>query len=105
MGYAQSAQIRAIRKKMVSIMTKEVGEVELMKAVEKFVPEFIGKDIMNACEGIYPLTNVYIRKVKILKAPKFDAAKLAEIHTGPTGDDVGAKIAREAEAEAKETEK
>merc|ERR1712196_179162 len=104
-SYAQSAQIRAIRKKMTEIMTKEVGSVELIKAVEKFVPELIGKDIMKACEGIYPLQNVYIRKVKILKAPKFDAAKLAEIHTGPTGDDVGAKIAREAEAEAKETEK
>merc|ERR1712132_9934 len=104
-SYAQSAQIRAIRKKMTDIMTKEVGSVEMIKAVEKFVPELIGKDIMKACEGIYPLQNVYILKVKILKAPKFDAQKLAEIHTGPTGDDVGAKIAREAAEEAKETEK
>merc|ERR1711981_552759 len=94
-SYAQSAQIRAIRKKMTEIMIKEV---------EKFVPELIGKDIMKACEGIYPLQNVYIRKVKVLKAPKFDAQKLAEIHTGPTGDDVGAKIAREAAAEAKAEE-
>merc|ERR1711985_215323 len=88
-SYAQSAQIRAIRKKMVSIMTKEVGEVELM-----------GKDIMKACEGIYPLTNVYIRKVKILKAPKFDAAKLAEIHSGARNEEIGKDIARNAEAEA-----
>merc|ERR1712171_18069 len=104
-AYAQSAQIRAIRKKMVEIMTKEVGSVELIRAVEKFVPEFIGKDITKACEGIYPLQNVFIRKVKILKAPKFDATKLAEIHTGPTGEDVGKNIARnaEAEAQAKET--
>merc|ERR1711935_689596 len=99
-SYAQSAQIRAIRKKMVDIMTKEVSSVELIKAVEKFVPEYIGKDIQKACEGIYPLQNVYIRKVKILKAPKFDAAKLAEIHSGDTGADTGAKIARNAEAEA-----
>jgi len=99
-SYAQSAQIRAIRKKMTDIMTKEVSRCELIKAVEKFIPEFIGKDIMKACEGIYPLQNVFIRKVKILKAPKFDAAKLAEIHSGPSGDDVGAKIARNAEAEA-----
>merc|ERR1712216_727834 len=103
-SYAQSAQIRAIRKKMVSIMTKEVSCVELIKAVEKFVPEFIGKDIMKACEGIYPLQNVFIRKVKILKAPKFDAAKLAEIHAGPTGEDVGKNIARNAEAEAQANE-
>merc|ERR1739841_210670 len=99
-SYAQSAQIRAIRKKMVDIMTKEVSAVEMIKAVEKFVPEYIGKDIMKACEGIYPLQNVFIRKVKILKAPKFDAAKLAEIHSGPSGEEVGAKIARNAEAEA-----
>merc|ERR1711908_267112 len=105
-SYAQSAQIRAIRKKMVDIMTKEVASCDLIKAVEKFVPEFIGKDIMKACEGIYPLQNVFIRKVKILKAPKFDPAKLAEIHSGPTGEEIGAKIARstEAEAAAKEAE-
>merc|ERR1711981_745254 len=89
-----------IRKTMVEIMTKEVGSVELIRAVEKFVPEFIGKDITKACEGIYPLQNVFIRKVKILKAPKFDATKLAEIHAGPSGEEVGAKIARNAEAEA-----
>merc|ERR1712080_315136 len=93
-SYAQSTQIRAIRKKMVEIMTKEVGSVELIRAVEKFVPEFIGKDIMKACEGIYPLQNVFIRKVKILKAPKFEDAKHEEIHAGRTGADIGEKIAR-----------
>merc|ERR1712230_69895 len=103
-SYAQSAQIRAIRKKMTDIMTKEVSSCEMIKAVEKFVPEFIGKDIRKACEGIYPLQNVYIRKVKILKAPKFDAAKLAEIHSGGTGAETGAKIAREAKEEMKESE-
>merc|ERR1712146_276649 len=36
-SYAQSAQIRAIRKKMTDIMTKEVSSVELIKAVEKFI--------------------------------------------------------------------
>merc|ERR1712196_454199 len=105
-SYAQSAQIRAIRKKMVDIMTKEVSSVELIKAVEKFIPEYIGKDIQKACEGIYPLQNVFIRKVKILKAPKFDASKLAEIHAGDTGAEVGAKVARAADEEmaANETE-
>eukprot|EP00658_Telonema_sp_P-2_P032668 TRINITY_DN24131_c0_g1_i5.p1 TRINITY_DN24131_c0_g1~~TRINITY_DN24131_c0_g1_i5.p1 ORF type:complete len:118 (+),score=73.85 TRINITY_DN24131_c0_g1_i5:45-356(+) len=82
-----------------SIMTKEVSSVELIKAVEKFIPEYIGKDIQKACEGIYPLQNVFIRKVKILKAPKFDAAKLAEIHSGDSTAEVGAKVARNAEAE------
>merc|ERR1711907_657200 len=105
-SYAQSAQCRAIRKKMVDIMHKEVSSVGLIKAVEKFIPEYIGKDIQKACEGIYPLQNVFIRKVKILKAPKFDASKLAEIHAGDTGAEVGAKVARAADEEmaANETE-
>merc|ERR1712224_714775 len=98
-GFTKRRQFQ-IRKNMVDIMTKEVSSVELIKAVEKFIPEYIGKDIQKACEGIYPLQNVYIRKVKILKAPKFDAAKLAEIHAGDTGAETGAKIARNAEAEA-----
>merc|ERR1711918_275874 len=102
-SYAQSAQIRAIRKKMVDIRTKAASSVELIKAVEKFIPEYIGKDIQKACEGIYPLQNVFIRKVNTLKAPKFDAAKLAEIHAGDTGAEVGAKIARNAEEEATAT--
>ncbi|NJA59539.1 hypothetical protein HC023_26440, partial [Streptomyces sp. NEAU-H3] len=38
--------------------------------VAKFIPEAIGKDIEKACQGIYPLQNVCIRKCKILKSPK-----------------------------------
>jgi len=36
------------------------------------IPDSIGKDIEKACQGIYPLHDVLVRKVKILKKPKFD---------------------------------
>ena len=36
----------------------------------------IGKEIEKACHGVYPLQNVYIRKVKMLKKPKFDRKPL-----------------------------
>jgi len=36
------------------------------------IPDSIGKDIEKACQGIYPLHDVFIRKVKVLKKPKFD---------------------------------
>ncbi len=36
-----------------------------------------GKDIEKACQGIYPLQNTYIRKVKVLRAPKFDVNKVS----------------------------
>ncbi|KAF5839934.1 ribosomal protein S3Ae [Dunaliella salina] len=95
-AYAQSSQIRAIRKKMTDIMYREASGVDLKDLVSKFIPEAIGKDIEKACQGIYPLQNVYIRKAKILKTPKFDITKLMEVH-GDYSEEVGAKLERPAE--------
>lgn len=78
--YAQSGQIREIRKKMFEIMTREATSCDLKELVLKFVPEAIGREIEKATRGIYPLQNVYIHKAKILKAPKFDLSKLLELH-------------------------
>ncbi|KAK4789956.1 hypothetical protein SAY86_017260 [Trapa natans] len=75
--YAQSSQIR-------------------QELVQKFIPEVIGKEIEKATSGIYPLQNVFIRKVKILKAPKFDLGKLMEVH-GDYSEDVGVKVERPAD--------
>jgi len=94
--YAMSSQIRQIRKKMVEIMTREAVSCDLKELVGKFIPEAIGKDIEKACQGIYPLQNVYIRKCKVLKAPKFDLMKLMEVH-GDYSEEVPAKVERPAE--------
>jgi small subunit ribosomal protein S3Ae len=78
--YAQTSQIREIRKKMFEIMTREATTCDLKELVQKFVPEAIGREIEKASRSIYPLQNVYVRKAKILKAPKFDVSKLLELH-------------------------
>eukprot|EP00743_Colponemidia_sp_Colp-15_P000066 GILK01000079.1.p1 GENE.GILK01000079.1~~GILK01000079.1.p1 ORF type:complete len:286 (-),score=45.07 GILK01000079.1:55-846(-) len=91
--YAQSAQIRAIRKKMMDIMRTEAEKCDLKELVLKFIPESIGKEIEKACRGIYPLQNVFIRKVKLTKKPKFDVSKLMELY-GEGGADTGAKMLR-----------
>merc|ERR1719454_2073726 len=70
--YAQSAQIRKIRAKMVDIMAGEAGKGQLRDLVKKLIPESIGKEIERQSQGIYPLKDVLVRKVKILKKPKFD---------------------------------
>jgi small subunit ribosomal protein S3Ae len=41
----------------------------------------IGKQIQKECSKIFPLENVLIRKVKVLKKPKFDLTKLMELYT------------------------
>ncbi|KAH8507487.1 hypothetical protein H0E87_009872 [Populus deltoides] len=94
--YAQSSQIRQIRRKMREIMVNQASSCDLKDLVQKFIPEVIGKEIEKATAGIYPLQNVFIRKVKILKAPKFDLGKLMEVH-GDYSQDIGVKIDRPAD--------
>jgi len=54
--------------------------------------EDIGKKIQKECSKIFPLEdNCMIRKLKLLKKPKFDLVKLMDLYkdTGaakPTGD-------------------
>lgn len=68
-----------IRRKMVEIMANQASTCDLKELVSKFIPEVIGKEIEKSTSSIFPLQNVYIRKVKILKAPKFDLGKLMEV--------------------------
>jgi len=79
-AYAQHSQIKQIRKKMFDIMTREASSSDLKDFVGKLIPETIGKQIEKECQGIYPLGNCYVRKVKVLKTPKIDTGKLMELH-------------------------
>ncbi|PAN51037.1 hypothetical protein GQ55_9G575100 [Panicum hallii var. hallii] len=97
--YAQASQIRQIRRKMVEIMANQASTCDLKELVSKFIPEVIGKEIEKATSSIFPLQNVFIRKVKILKAPKFDLGKLMEVHGDYTKEDVGVKLERPAEGD------
>lgn len=51
--YAQSSQIRAIRKKMVEVIMHEASTCDLKQLVDKFIPESIGVLIEKACRGKY----------------------------------------------------
>lgn len=120
-SYAQSSQIRAIRKKMQEIMSAgavlvrygwrqcprsrprlvsraEATKSDLKGLVNKFIPEAIAKEIEKACNGIYPLQNVFIRKVKLLKAPRFDIVRLMDMHGDSGSPDDAGRAVKEADA-------
>jgi small subunit ribosomal protein S3Ae len=107
--YAQSSQVKAIRGKMTEIMRREAEGSELKELVAKFVPESIGREIEKATkvcplsllfmdstnnQGIYPLHNVYVRKVKILRTPKLDMSKLLEAHGEAMDVNTGSKVVK-----------
>jgi small subunit ribosomal protein S3Ae len=59
--------------------------------------------ITNNCKFVYPLQNVTIRKVKILKRPKIDVVKMAEMYTHDKTKESG-KGANEEGVQEKETQ-
>jgi len=94
--YAQHAQVKAIRKKMVDIISKEVTSNDMKEVVNKLIPDSIATDIQKSCQGIYPIHDVHIRKVKVLKKPRFDLSKLLDLHGEGAGktttDETGEKV-------------
>jgi len=97
--YAKSSQIHAIRRKMLDIVTRESVTCDMRELTNKFVAESISAQIVKETQGIFPLNNVFIRKVKVLKAPKFDAYKLMELHT-EVKEDKGVKVDEKADDKA-----
>ncbi|KAK4388331.1 40S ribosomal protein S3a [Sesamum angolense] len=67
------------------IMVNQAQSCDLKDLVQKFIPESIGKEIEKATSSIYPLQNVFIRKVH-----------------GDYSEDVGVKLDRPAEEPAAE---
>merc|ERR1712130_401177 len=70
---------------MVDIIQREVSATDLKDVVNKLIPDSIARYIEKACQGIYPLHDVHIRKVKVMKRPRFDLTKLMDMHGEGSG--------------------
>ncbi|CAK9438835.1 40S ribosomal protein eS1 [Lodderomyces beijingensis] len=90
--YAQSSKLREVRKKMTEIMQREVSNCTLAQLTSKLIPEVIGREIEKSTQTIFPLQNVHIRKVKLLKQPKFDLGALLALHGEGSGEEKGKKV-------------
>merc|ERR1719335_1651908 len=86
---------------MIDIIVNDVSKGQLRDLVKKLIPEGIGREIEKQTQGIFPLKDVLVRKVKILKKPKFDITKLMELHASDGMEDEGAAIGRPEDEEAK----
>ncbi|GJT42495.1 importin beta-like SAD2 [Tanacetum coccineum] len=68
-----------IRRKTREIMVNQAQSCDLKELIQKFILESIGREIKKATSSIYPLQNIFIRNVKILRATKFNIGKLMEV--------------------------
>ncbi|MES1912691.1 MAG: hypothetical protein MHM6MM_004925 [Cercozoa sp. M6MM] len=86
-SYANANQIKAVRARMIAAVQKEVEGLELKDFVKKLIPDSISQQIKKSCHyTAFPLTEVYVRKVKVVRAPKVDVNKLMDLHTGKAAE-------------------
>merc|ERR1712070_594238 len=74
---------KLIRQKMMEIMQTSIQKSSLKDLVKTLIKGDIGKQIQKECSTkIFPLADnsCMVRKVKILKKPKFDLPKLMELY-------------------------
>lgn len=62
-SYVQHAQVKSMRRKMCEIISNNVTSCDLKGVVNKLLPDSIAKDIEKGTQKIFPLRDVYIRKV------------------------------------------
>merc|ERR1712194_523109 len=99
--YAQSAQIRKIRKRITQHLQSEIGAAPMGEMVKKLMLGQFEQAIKKKTQRIFPLDPVHIYKVKLVKKPKFDSARLWESHdknAADAGVNVEAAIAEDAGA-------
>lgn len=71
-SYAKRSQVADIRRKIQEILTKEVAKRNINQFLHYFNTDLIAKEITKRCKYIYPLQNITVRKVKMIKRPKID---------------------------------
>lgn len=78
--YAKTSQMRQIRARMREIIKNHISSTDLKGVVGKLTKSQIGTDIRKSCQLTFPLKICLIEKVKVMRKPKKDVAKLMEIH-------------------------
>lgn len=78
--HCQTGQARAIRRVWTTYTQKFVAKHTLHELVKKFIDEEPAASLRRKCAHIYPLRDIYIRKVKMLKMPAIDVGRVMEVH-------------------------
>jgi len=65
---------------MTKILQKEAQKSTVTEFARWLLTESPAEQITKACQFIYPLTNVVVRKVKMLKKAKLDSQKLDDLY-------------------------
>eukprot|EP00924_Labyrinthula_sp_SR-Ha-C_P003573 augustus_masked-scaffold_53-processed-gene-1.38-mRNA-1 protein AED:0.27 eAED:0.27 QI:0/-1/0/1/-1/1/1/0/257 len=80
--YAQREQKKGLRRVMKEVVESEIKENPdgLKSVVQNLIVGSVNEEMKKKMAPVYPVKDVHVRKVKVLKRPKFDLVKLMEVH-------------------------
>jgi small subunit ribosomal protein S3Ae len=78
--YAKTRLEKWVRFRMTKMVRKLFAKLNINEVVKQLTHDTLVKSLYARCNPILPLRDVKIRKVKIVRSPKFDAQRLAESH-------------------------
>ena len=98
--YAQQSKKKEIRDTCIAVMKETIEKSTVVDLCKTIVDETIEKSIVEKCKNIMEVDNVYVTKIKVIKAPVYSVDELKKIHQGRAVKPV--EVARPVEAPAEE---
>jgi len=106
-SYSKTRLEKWVRHRMTNITQKRLAKLDINQAVTQLTQDTLSDTLYKRCNPILPIRDVKIRKVKVVRTPKFDMQKLLDAHGNiPASIEADARIvevaAEPAAAETKE---
>ena len=78
--YAKARLVNWIRSRASKLIQRRVSRGDINDATKLFTNELLSKMVMKRCSALFPLREVLVSKVKVVRSPKVDTTKLMEAH-------------------------
>lgn len=78
--YAKQRLVRWIRYRIAKIAKQQFQRVNINAAVKILTRDLLSNTLSRRCNSIVPIRDLRIRKVKVIRSPKFDAQVLLNAH-------------------------
>jgi len=65
---------------MREVIRNHVSSEDLKSVIRRLSQSAIGREIKKSCQLIFPLKTCMVEKVKVMRGPKRDVARLLKIH-------------------------
>ena len=80
--YAKQSKKREIRDKCIEVMRSTAEKLSINELCKAIVDESIEREIVEGCKTIMQVENVFVTKIKVIKAPTFSNEELKKLHQG-----------------------